>query len=362
MPEPWTSGDSLSLPTRGAMLAGWTWWVGSVRRRSSWPLSTPWPPVKAWCWCCGVRRASARPGSCRPWSRTPGHVGSRFSPAAPPSSRVTSRSPCSARRCPSCSPSTRRIPKRGGSCSVGWPRRCPASARGCWCWTTCTGSIRSLRSCWSRWCDDRRRVRCCWSWRVRPGAVAETVLGRCALRGPAGDGARRRAPGPRRPPTCWSAPAGQQRSGQQIFESSGGNPLLLVELATRGDHRRAEQHRRCGLPRCRGSGGAQPLPWCAPGPCSATPSTTTSLLPRPSCTPVAGHDAVDELHRGADLVHAGSAKQLTFRHPVIRSAVYESQPVVVRLRNHARAAAVLGVARGVAAEPGPTPRTRRRTG
>ena len=40
-------------------------------------------------------------------------------------------------------------------------------------------------------------------------------------------------------------------------------------------------------------------------------------------------------------MHATGVKQLAFRHPVIRSAVYESQPVVVRLRLHAHAASAL---------------------
>jgi DNA-binding NarL/FixJ family response regulator len=55
----------------------------------------------------------------------------------------------------------------------------------------------------------------------------------------------------------------------------------------------------------------------------------------------AGGEAVDELlARG--LVRRAGSKSLAFRHPVIRTAVYESQSDVVRLRGHARAAEILG--------------------
>ncbi len=174
---------------------------------------------------------------------------------------------------------------------------------------------------------------------VRPGAVAEAVLG-------AARSAGRSAVVLDIAPLDRSASdllAGSDRSPEvraRIFESSGGNPLLLVELAhaTTTD---VPSSIVAAVSRDVAALREDAVALLRAGSVLGDPFDHDVAAATAELHPVAGHHAVDELLESG-LVTAGSAKQLTFRHPVIRSAVYESQPVVVRLRNHARAATVLG--------------------
>ena len=152
---------------------------------------------------------------------------------------------------------------------------------------------------------------------VRPGAVAETRARRCGtLCGPAGGGARGRGPLGRSAADLLARADRTPEERARIFESSGGNPLLLVELSRRSatsDALRssivAAVSRDVAAP-----GGGRRCSWCAPGRCWATPSITDIAA------------ATAELHRrrapatmpstsccGADWCIPAAAKELTFR-------------------------------------------------
>ncbi len=173
---------------------------------------------------------------------------------------------------------------------------------------------------------------------VRPGAVADAVLAAARSAG--------------RPADVVDVVAldrsaaelllGADRSVEErsrIFHASGGNPLLLVELA-RAATTDVPSSIVDAVSRDLGALSVNAVALVRAGSVLGDPFDHDLASAMAELHPAAGHDAVDELLAGG-LVHASSEKQLTFRHPVIRTAVYESQPVAVRLRNHARAAAVL---------------------
>src|SRR5205085_2290331 len=102
-------------------------------------------------------------------------------------------------------------------------------------------------------------------------------------------------------------------------ESSGGNPLLLVELAqsATGD---VPSGIVAAVSRDVAALGEDAVALVRAGSVLGDPFDHDVAAATVELHPAAGHDAVDELVRST-LVHAGGAKQLTFRHPVIRSAV-----------------------------------------
>ncbi len=173
---------------------------------------------------------------------------------------------------------------------------------------------------------------------VRPGPAAEAVLAaaRSAARSltlldlkPLDRSAADLLIGPDRP--------AEDRA--RIFESSGGNPLLLEELA-KGDAGAVPSGIVAAVSAELADLGDDALALVRAGSVLGDPFDSDLAAVTAELTPPTGRAAVDDLlARG--LVRPSGAKQLTFRHPVIRTAVYESQPVVVRQRAHARAAAAL---------------------
>jgi DNA-binding CsgD family transcriptional regulator/tetratricopeptide (TPR) repeat protein len=137
---------------------------------------------------------------------------------------------------------------------------------------------------------------------------------------------------------------GPDRSEQdrgRLYEMSGGNPLLLEELAKAGP--------------------TDPVPHSIVAAMSAELSPLSpparalveagALLGDPfdidlatriaSLAPDVGLAAADELVERLLLRPTSSPRDLAFRHPVLRTALYEGLPVSRRLKGHARAAEVL---------------------
>ena len=137
-----------------------------------------------------------------------------------------------------------------------------------------------------------------------------------------------------------SVPAAADRD--RCFAQSGGNPLLLLELARDGGrarrsrrHRRGGQQRRC--PRSPATRGR----WCKQRRSRATRSTSTSRLASPQLDEVAALAALDVLAE-RELVHAiADPRRFAFRHPIVRSAIYEALGAGERLAGHAAAASAL---------------------
>jgi DNA-binding CsgD family transcriptional regulator len=174
---------------------------------------------------------------------------------------------------------------------------------------------------------------------LRPGAVADAVL----------EAARATARSPhlldltaldRTAADLLIGPDHSPEDRARIFASSGGNPLLLEELA-KGD---ATAVVPSGIVAAVSAELAtldeDSLALVRAGSVLGDPFDIDLAAAAAGMARSDGLAATDALlARG--LVRPGGGRQLTFRHPVIRTAVYESQPVVVRLRGHARAAEAL---------------------
>ncbi len=177
---------------------------------------------------------------------------------------------------------------------------------------------------------------------LRPGSVAEALLGaaRSAARPAAVIDV---APLDRPAADLLLGPDRSFEERARIFEEAGGNPLLLVELA-RAATTGVPGSIVAAVSRDLAALGADAVALVRAGSVLGDPFDHDVAAVVAELGPAAGPAGVDELV-GSGLVlapgGAGSAKQLAFRHPVIRTAVYQSQPVAVRLRHHARAAAVL---------------------
>jgi DNA-binding CsgD family transcriptional regulator/tetratricopeptide (TPR) repeat protein len=137
---------------------------------------------------------------------------------------------------------------------------------------------------------------------------------------------------------------GASRSEQdrgRLYELSGGNPLLLEELAKAGPTSQVPPSIVAAM-----SAELRPLH----GPARAL-IEAGALLGDPfdidlagqiaSLAPDVGLAAADELVERALLRPTTSLREFAFRHPVLRTALYEGLPVSRRLHGHARAAAVL---------------------
>ncbi|WP_196803984.1 AAA family ATPase [Marmoricola sp. URHB0036] len=173
---------------------------------------------------------------------------------------------------------------------------------------------------------------------MRPGPLADAVLGaaRSAARSPT---VLELAPLDRTASDRLIGPDRPAEDRARIFESSGGNPLLLQELA-RSDAAAVPSGILAAVSLELAPLGDDALALVRAGSVLGDPFDSDLAAVTAELTPSSGAVAVDELlARG--LARPAGTKQLTFRHPVIRTAVYESQPVVVRLRLHAQAATAL---------------------
>jgi DNA-binding NarL/FixJ family response regulator len=130
----------------------------------------------------------------------------------------------------------------------------------------------------------------------------------------------------------------------RLFESSGGNPLLLTELARSRDSDGLHGLRAAvGAEVRRLSDDARRLVQGA------------ALLGDPFLLDLAGRaaglartdwlDAVDELVASGVLVSSPTgSREFRFRHPAVRTAVHDGVPPGARVAGHTRAAAALGAA------------------
>lgn len=178
---------------------------------------------------------------------------------------------------------------------------------------------------------------------LRPGDVADSVMGACRA---AGRSVHLLELGPLSRGAA-DALLGADRTVQErdeLYERAGGNPLLLRELG--------------------GSGGSGPVPrgivaavadeLGSLGPDAVALARAGSLLGDPFdldiARLVAGLDldralgAVDLLAVQGLVRGGGNLKEFRFRHPVVRSAIYEGQTRGARVLGHARAAAALATA------------------
>ncbi len=174
---------------------------------------------------------------------------------------------------------------------------------------------------------------------MRPGAVADAVLA-------ASRSASRVLDLVELAPLTREAAADlmgelSEADGDRLFDASGGNPLLLTELLRAGP------------------GAATP-----PGLLAAVGSEVARLMPSARSLLEAGAilgdpfgvdlaagtggldaddwpAALDELVARGLLVPASAPREFRFRHPVVRTVVYDASSVAARLRGHARAAAAL---------------------
>ena len=218
--RPRTSGESLSLEPPGAMLARWTWWAGSVRRRSSPPRWTPSRRANAGCWCV---RGEAGIGKTR-LLQDAGRAGDVASVrgAHRPGHRARVRHPAGGVPRGDARPRAGQPGGPGGAVAavprcgrVVVGRRSAASS----CWTTPTGPTRSPGSSSSHWSGDRRAAPTCWWWPRDPGPwptrcwVRRARLpGRLTLLDLSSAGPRRGRPADRRRPPGRGPRAGSSRA------------------------------------------------------------------------------------------------------------------------------------------------------
>ena len=238
----------------------------------------------------------------------------------PPAARAASAGGCTA---------------RSASCSRSWP----AAGRWCCSSTTSTGPTRRRSSCSSTCCAARPPTRCCSRSGLRPGPAAERLL--AARR--AGDAAALVAldlrPLERAAAEALLAEVPSPSERDRLYAQSGGNPLLLRELARDGGThavpggivaavRREVEALPARRARARPGGGGRGRP-VRPRPRGArSPSSTNRPRSRRSTS----------LEQHGLIAATGDPRRFAFRHPVMRTAVHEALGAGARLAGHAAAA------------------------
>jgi DNA-binding NarL/FixJ family response regulator len=132
-----------------------------------------------------------------------------------------------------------------------------------------------------------------------------------------------------------------QQDREQLFTMSGGNPLLLEELARAGTSKPVPQSIVAAM-----SAELRPLNMTAralveAGALLGDPFDIDLATQVASLSADTGLAAVDELIERGVLRPAVNMRDLAFRHPVLRTALYEGMPISRRLAGHTRAAQVL---------------------
>jgi DNA-binding CsgD family transcriptional regulator/tetratricopeptide (TPR) repeat protein len=127
----------------------------------------------------------------------------------------------------------------------------------------------------------------------------------------------------------------------RLYVVSGGNPLLLEELANAGPNSPVPPSIVAAVSAELGPLGGPARALVEAGALLGDPFDIDLARQLASLAPDVGLAAVDELVERALLRPTASLRDFAFRHPVLRTALYEGLPVSRRLHGHARAAAVL---------------------
>ncbi len=127
----------------------------------------------------------------------------------------------------------------------------------------------------------------------------------------------------------------------RMFETAGGNPLFLEELARAGGAGRVPDGVVAAVSGDLASLGDSARELVQAGAVIGDPFDIDTARRTADLDLEVALGAVDELVERGLVRGTGTLREFSFRHPVVRSAVYEGQSAARRLATHARAAEVL---------------------